>query len=100
MQRLHEDDLVGHVLGMEPWNVIRLPAIAEENESHVIQTPYGERRFERRSGYALHPDRELLEFLNRIREAEVECNCAGQSKHATDPVDGASVIAQWSMIIS
>ena len=25
MQRLHEDDLVGHVLGVEPWKVIRLP---------------------------------------------------------------------------
>src|SRR6202008_2911917 len=22
MQRLHEDDLVGHVLGLEPWKVI------------------------------------------------------------------------------
>jgi hypothetical protein len=31
MQRLHEDDLVGHVLGVEPWKVIRFPAIAEED---------------------------------------------------------------------
>ena len=23
MQRLHEDDLVGHVLGQEPWEVLR-----------------------------------------------------------------------------
>ena len=38
MQRLHEDDLVGHVLGMEPWKVLRFPAIAEEDENHVIQT--------------------------------------------------------------
>ena len=29
MQRLHEDDLVGHVLAQEPWEVLRFPAIAE-----------------------------------------------------------------------
>jgi hypothetical protein len=32
MQRLHEDDLVGHVLTQEPWEVISFPAIAEEDE--------------------------------------------------------------------
>ena len=69
MQRLHEDDLVGHVLGMEPWKVIRFPAIAEEDETHVIQTPYGTRRFQRRAGEALHPEREPLEVLNHLREA-------------------------------
>lgn len=50
MQHLHEGDLVGHVMDIEPWKVIRFPAIAEENEIHVIQTPYGTRRFERRAG--------------------------------------------------
>jgi hypothetical protein len=29
MQRLHEDDLVGHVLGQEPWEILSFPAIAE-----------------------------------------------------------------------
>jgi len=53
IQRLHEDDLVGHVLGVEPWRLIRLPAIAEEDETHVAQTPYGIRKFERRTGYML-----------------------------------------------
>ena len=40
MQRLHEDDLIGHVLDAEPWKLIRFPAIAEEDETHVIETPY------------------------------------------------------------
>jgi len=26
---LHEDDLVGHALGQEPWEVVSFPAIAE-----------------------------------------------------------------------
>src|SRR6202045_1106909 len=38
MQRLHEDDLVGHVLGQEPWEVVSFPAIAEADEVHEIAT--------------------------------------------------------------
>src|SRR5215813_7585264 len=34
MHRLHEDDLAGHVLTQEPWEVVRLPAIVEEDEWH------------------------------------------------------------------
>ena len=48
MQRLHEDDLVGHVLGLEPWEVLSFPAIAEKDEEHRIETIWGPRRFRRR----------------------------------------------------
>ena len=43
MQRLHEDDLVGHVLAQEPWEVLSFPAIAEEDEVHRIETIWGPR---------------------------------------------------------
>jgi predicted phage terminase large subunit-like protein len=94
-QRLHEDDLVGHVLGLEPWKLIRFPAIAEEDETHVIQSPYGTRRFKRRAGEALHPDREPLEVLNHIREALGEYNFAGQYQQAPAPLGGGLVKAEW-----
>jgi hypothetical protein len=32
MQRLHQDDLVGHVLSRDDWTVLSFPAIAEEDE--------------------------------------------------------------------
>ena len=48
MHRLHEDDLVGHVLAQEDWEVVRFPAIAEEDERHVIDTLAGPREFIRR----------------------------------------------------
>src|SRR6266850_8215258 len=54
MQRLHEDDLVGHVLGQEPWEVLSFPAIAEADEQHEIETIWGPRCFSRRQGEALH----------------------------------------------
>ena len=33
MQRVHQDDLVGHVLGQEDWNLLKLQAIAEQINS-------------------------------------------------------------------
>jgi predicted phage terminase large subunit-like protein len=95
MQRLHEDDLVGHVLAQEPWEVISLPAIAKEDERFVVQTPYGERCFERRAGEALHAEREPLEVLNRIREAQGEYNFAGQYQQTPAPLGGGLVKAEW-----
>jgi predicted phage terminase large subunit-like protein len=95
MQRLHEDDLVGHVVAMEQWKVIRFPAIAEEHEIHTIQTPYGIRRFERRAGEALHPEREPLEVLNHIREAQGEYHFSGQYQQAPSPLGGGLVKTQW-----
>ena len=95
MQRLHEDDLVGHVLGLEPWKVIRFPAIAEEDEIHVIETPYGPRRFQRRVGEALHPAREPLEILNHLCEALGPFNFSGQYQQAPAPLGGGMVELAW-----
>jgi hypothetical protein len=36
MHRPHEDDLAGHVLEQEPWEVVRLPAIADDAEWHRV----------------------------------------------------------------
>jgi hypothetical protein len=33
MHRLHEDDLTGHVLAQEDWEIVLLPAIAEDDET-------------------------------------------------------------------
>jgi hypothetical protein len=45
IQRLHEDDLVGHVLGQEPWEVVCFPAIAETDELHEIETIWRPKSF-------------------------------------------------------
>jgi predicted phage terminase large subunit-like protein len=95
MQRLHEDDLVGHVQGQEPWKVIRFPAIAEVDETHLIQTPYGRKRFTRRAGEPLHAEREPLEVLSRLREAQGEYNFAGQYQQTPAPLGGGMVKAEW-----
>src|SRR6266403_3554811 len=86
MQRLHEDDLVGHVLALEPWEVLSFPAIAEEDEVHRIETIWGPRCFTHRRGEALHPDREPLETLEHIRRTIGEYNFAGQYQQSPAPL--------------
>src|SRR5947208_278632 len=95
MQRLHEDDLVGHVLGQEPWEVVCFPAIAEAEEVHEIATIWGPRRFTRRRGDALHPERESLATLEHIRRTIGEYNFAGQYQQAPAPLGGGLVKAAW-----
>lgn len=67
MQRLHEDDLVGHVLGQEKWEVVSFPAIAEEDEACTINTVLGDLKILRKAGEALHPERENIERLKHMR---------------------------------
>jgi len=95
MQRLHEDDLVGHVLGQEPWEVVCFPAIAEADERHEIDTIWGPRSFTRQHGEALHPEREPLDTLDRIRRTVGEYNFAGQYQQTPAPLGGGLVKADW-----
>lgn len=95
MQRLHEDDLVGHVLGQEPWEIVSFPAIAEKDETHEIETPLGRRIFTRRAGEMLHPERESRETLGHIRATIGEYNFAGQYQQAPTPLGGGMVKAEW-----
>ncbi len=95
MQRLHEDDLVGHVLEQEPWTVISLSAIAERDEDYAIETPYGQRRFRRRCGQPLHAERESLETLERIRQTIGSYNFAAQYQQRPAPYGGGIIKAEW-----
>lgn len=95
MQRLHEDDLVGHVLKQGGWELLRFPAIAEEDENYFLQTPYRRKRFARRRGEALHPDRESLEVLAQMREIMGEYNFSGQYQQAPSPLGGGMIKRQW-----
>jgi hypothetical protein len=95
MQRLHEDDLIGHVLEQGGWKVLRFPAIAVENETHLIKTLYGTRTVRRRVGEPLHPERESLEVLNDIRAIQGEYNFSGQYQQEPAPLGGGMVKSAW-----
>jgi predicted phage terminase large subunit-like protein len=96
MQRLHEDDLVGHVLNQGDWRILRFPAIAEEDESWSITNCLGQtNHFHRKQGKALQSNREPLEVLQVIRETVGEYNFAGQYQQAPAPLGGGMVKESW-----
>jgi predicted phage terminase large subunit-like protein len=95
MQRLHEDDLVGHMLEQEPWEFVRLPAIAEEDEVHRIETPFRSHVIRRKAGEALHTEREPLRVLEHLRRTIGEYNFAGQYQQRPAPFGGGMVKKEW-----
>jgi predicted phage terminase large subunit-like protein len=95
MQRLHQDDLVGHVVDKQDWEVLSFPAIAEEDEDHVIESPLGLRRFKRKAGEVLQPDRESIVTLRDIRHTIGEYNFASQYQQNPMPLGGAILKSLW-----
>jgi predicted phage terminase large subunit-like protein len=95
MQRLHQQDLVGEVLDREPWEVLALPAIAQQNELFEFDTAFGKRRFVRKTGEALHPERDSIETYQKIRETLGEYNF--QSQYQQDPTsrEGNVIKREW-----
>lgn len=94
-QRLHQDDLVGHVLEQEGWDVLSFPAIATADEIHNIESPLGNYHFRRSAGDALHPERESLETLAKIRKTIGEYNFTSQYQQEPIPPGGAMVKTEW-----
>ena len=95
MQRLHQEDLVGHVLEQEPWEVVSFPAIAEQDERFLIESPFGNRWFVRKTGESLHPERESLTSLAAIRERMGEYKASSQYQQNPIPLGGAMVKTDW-----
>lgn len=95
MQRLHQDDLVGEVLEREEWMVLSLPAIAEEDESYPYLRMTVPLKFERKKGEALHPERDSLETLERIRLAIGGYNFQSQYQQSPMPLEGNIIKRDW-----
>ncbi len=95
MQRLHQDDLVGYLTEQGGWEVLSFPAIAEEDETFVIENPFGRYLFRRKAGEVLHPAREPLEMLTKLRASVGEYNFSSQYQQAPVPIGGAMVKTGW-----
>jgi predicted phage terminase large subunit-like protein len=95
MQRLHQDDLVGAVTEREHWEVLSLPAIAEKDETYLIESPLGSRFYVRKAGEALHPERVSLERLEEIRRTVG--SYVFQSQYQQNPTsrEGGVVKYKW-----
>jgi predicted phage terminase large subunit-like protein len=91
MQRIHMDDLVGHVLPQGGWTVLNIPAIAEETTRYRI----GDGQFyERPTGTVLDPVREPREALDEIKAAMGAYNFLAQ--YQQDPVPPGGTVFDWA----
>ena len=96
MQRLHQDDLVGHILAREDnWEVLSLPAIAEQDESYPVRSPIGNWSFTRLSGQALHQERDSLATLKLMRQTIGEYNFESQYQQSPVPLEGGLIKKAW-----
>jgi predicted phage terminase large subunit-like protein len=95
MQRLHQDDLVGHVLAQDDWEVLSLPATAIDAEAHHIDGPLGRRIWRRAPGDALHPERESLETLASIKKQIGDYNFMSQYQQSPTPPGGNMIKNEW-----
>jgi predicted phage terminase large subunit-like protein len=95
MQRLHEDDLVGHLIQDRSWDVLALPAIAETETRYEYRTFQGLQVHLRRPGDVLHPAREPQELLNALQERLGEYHFSGQYQQAPAPLGGGMFKSEW-----
>ena len=92
MQRLHEEDLAGHLLEAGGWDHLSLQAIAET----VEQVPLGGGRIhERQPGDALHPERENVTRLNALKAVTGSASFSAQYQQSPVPAEGLHVKREW-----
>lgn len=92
MQRLHVDDLVGHLLDIGGWEVLSLPAIAEEAAS--IPKGPGKMHY-RQPGEPLIPGRESKEALEGVKREIGPLDYAAQNQQAPVPPEGNLIKREW-----
>jgi len=92
MQRLHQDDLTGHLVEKGEFEVLSLPAIAIEDET----LPIGDQREHHRAvGEALHPAREDLDTLQSIKSSIGSRIFAAHYQQSPVPAEGNLFKAAW-----
>lgn len=97
MQRLHQDDLVGHALEHGDWTVLNLPAIAEQDETFELVDLFGTRAWQRQIGEPLHEQRETLEMLKATKVRIGDYNFCSQYQQNPIPIGGSMIKANWLM---
>ena len=86
MQRIHVDDLVGHLLETEAgFEVLNLPAVAQSTTTYDLG---GGRSHIRETGDLLHPAHEPTEVLRDIKKSMGSMLYSAQYQQAPEPAGG------------
>jgi predicted phage terminase large subunit-like protein len=97
MQRLHQDDLVGHLTEEDGhgWTVVSIPAIATEDWSYRISDQPGREYPHRVEGEVLDPLREPLSVLDEIKRNIGTDRFSAQYQQIPVPPGGNLVRREW-----
>ena len=87
---------MSHVLGLGgQWEIINLPAVAEEDQEIAFSTVFGDHLYARRLGEALHPLRVPVGKLDEIRRTVGEAIFATQYQQRPAPAGGGLIKVGW-----
>jgi len=92
MQRLHVEDLAGYVTQKEPWVDLRLPAIAEVEQTVALGP---DEHYTRKVGEVLHEAREPKEVLDQLKVALGSFNFSAQYQQCPIPLEGEIIHWDW-----
>lgn len=97
MQRTHINDLTGHLQeNGSSFRIIKMPAIAIEDETWALTTPLGKPYiFKRQIGEALHQARENIEDLQHIKSATGSYTFASQYQQMPECPGGNIIRREW-----
>lgn len=91
-QRLHVDDLIGHLLATGDWKHICIPAIAQEAEEYRLSD---RRTFVRPVTDVLHPERESYDRLMEAKRQLGTMQFAAQYLQSPVPESGNLIRWEW-----
>jgi predicted phage terminase large subunit-like protein len=101
MQRLHQQDLVGHVLDQESWEVVRVPGEGKPTMVNgmalptTITFPLSGRVVTREAGDALWPAREPASMFPAIKRRLGTQGYASQYQQEPSPEEGGIIKKVW-----
>jgi predicted phage terminase large subunit-like protein len=92
MQRLHVDDLAGHLLQKGSWELLELQAIAESRQAISVGPGQVHHRLE---GDILHEQREPLAALESLKKAMGSFAFSAQYQQRPVPLEGNMIKRNW-----
>lgn len=91
MQRLHAEDLSGHLLHKGGWEKLVLPAIAMQDETWQVNGSI----YRRKQGDLLHPAREDAALIERAKQELGSLNFAAQYQQSPVIQEGGMLSLSW-----
>lgn len=92
MQRVHQDDLAGHLQEQGNFEVLNLPAIAQRTETYELG---GGRTYKRLKGELLHPRHEPASVLLELKREMGPIAFSAQYQQSPIPPGGTIIRRKW-----